>query len=189
MVFPHSSSYAKLTDEQHQLIGMFVTEWANAEHLLGQTLSRLLLCPVGLASTMIDSLSAAQIESALNNAIEIHKNRYHNKIVSEEVLSEIYSINKNLSKLRAIRNQYAHCCWMRVSDREIFGTSFSAAFPTDKRIKKSQASQTVEEIKRQYEILYSNTHMLYQIYQNLPELTEEQAISSALRRFLAPLNP
>lgn len=110
MPFSHASPYSKLTDEQHQLIGMFVAEWATAEFFLGLLLSRLLCAPEFLSRTYTDRLGAAQMQEAICQAVEIHKYRYGAKLISIDALDEILILNKKIEKLRSLRNKFAHFC-------------------------------------------------------------------------------
>jgi hypothetical protein len=176
--FSHSSNYARLTDEQHRLIGMFVTEWATAEFTLGVLLSRLLLAPEFLARTYTDSLGAAQIQQAICQAVEIHRYRYGEKLIGDERLGDILQVNQEIGVLRALRNKFAHFCWMRTSDDDIFGTSFSGAVPSDRKSKRTSASLEVKEIRRQYDALYAAVERLQQIVEELPSVPEEAAIQA-----------
>lgn len=47
---------------------MFVAEWAVAEYVLGELLSRLLLAPEFLARTYTDALGAREIKDAIRYA-------------------------------------------------------------------------------------------------------------------------
>lgn len=177
MPFSHASPYTKLTDEQHQLIGMFVSEWATAEYFLSELLGRLLLAPEFLCRTYTDSLGAAQMQDAICQAVEIHKYRYNFQLIDQENLQEILSLNKKIEKLRSLRNKFAHFCWMRTTDETIFGTSLSGAVPSDKRHKRAHASLQVTEIREQYEELYAVVQRLQDITYGLPEIPEESVIS------------
>jgi hypothetical protein len=181
MPFSHASPFAKLTDEQHQLIGMLVAEWATAEYFLSELLGRLLLAPQFLCRTYTDSLGAVQMQDAICQAVEIHKHRYNARLIDADTLKEILSLNKRIERLRSLRNKFAHFCWMRTSDNQIFGTSLGGAVPSDKRHKRDNASLRVSEIREQYEDLYSAVQRLQDIIYGLPEIPEEAVIAEFKR--------
>lgn len=178
MPFSHATPYSKLTDEQHMLIGMFVSEWATAEFYLGLILGRLLLAPEYLSRTYTDSLGAAQLQDAIRQAVGIQKERYSGKLVAADLLDEILALNRKIEKLRSLRNKFAHFCWMRTSDQEMFGTNFSGAPPNDKRHKGSMASLKVSEIRQQHQELFQAVERLQAIVGELPEVSEEAAIAA-----------
>lgn len=182
MPFSHASPYSKLTDEQHQLIGMFVAEWATAEFFLGLLLSRLLFAPEFLSRTYTDSLGAAQMQDAICQAVEIHKYRYGAKLISTEALDEILLINRRIEKLRSLRNKFAHFCWMRTSDEKMFGTSLSGAVPSDKRHERASVSLEISEIRKRYDELFVVVERLQEIAYGLPEVPEESAIAAFEQR-------
>ena len=178
MPFSHASPYSKLTDEQHRLIGMFVAEWATAEFFLGLILGRLLLAPEFLSRTYTDSLGAVQIQNSICQAVEIHKFRYGAKLIEIGLLEEILFLNKRIEKLRSLRNKFAHFCWARTSDDEIFGTSLSGAVPSEKNQKRSYITLQIDEIRRQYDDLYSVVERMQEIAYGLPEISEDAAIAA-----------
>ena len=95
-----------------------------------------------------------KLQKAIDEAVELHKLRYRTQIVSEDKLSEITSINKKLFKLRKTRNQFAHFCWARSSDDEIFGIGFSTATAGSKRQDKDTVTLKVNELKGFYSQLF-----------------------------------
>jgi len=160
------------------LIGMFVSEWATAEFYLGEILSRLLLAPEYLSRTYTDSLGAAHIQDAIRQAVGIHKERYSSNLITNELLDEILALNSRIEKLRSLRNRFAHFCWMRSSDEEMFGTNFSGAALSDKRHKRSFASFKVVEIRQQYKELFDAVERMRTIAGNIPEVSEDAAIAA-----------
>jgi hypothetical protein len=186
MPFSHASPHSKLTDEQHQLIGMFVAEWATAEFFLGLLLGRLLLAPEFLSRTYTDSLGAAQIQDAIRQAVEIHKFRFGSKLINSDSLKEILSLNNKVEKLRSLRNKFAHFCWARTSDEKIFGTSLSGAVPGDKRRKRESISLEISEIRKQYEELYAVVEWIQEIVLALPAVPEESVIAAFRQQEIVP---
>lgn len=182
MTLSHASEYARLTDHQLMLIGRFVTEWANLEFCLGVIVSRLLLTPSFLSRTYTDRTSAAQIQDTINQAIEIHSYRYNSKLIDEKILNEIRSLNVKISTLRSLRNKFAHFCWMRNTDENIFGTSFLGATPKNAKLNKSIASLSNKEISEHNAELYQTIERLYEIISLLPEIQEEHSMELFSRR-------
>jgi len=160
------------------LIGMFVAEWASAEFYLSTMLGRLLLAPELLSQTYTDALGAAQIQDSIRHAIEIHRNRYGARLISEIVLAEIGELNARIEKLRSLRNKFAHFCWMRSSDSEIFGTNFSGAFPNDRRLKRSSATLRVDDIRRHHAELFNAVERMKVVVSQIPRVSEDAAIAA-----------
>ena len=116
MPINHSSSYAELTPRQFEAVGRLVVEWSNIEFLLGVLLSRLLRTPEFLGRVYTDELMAARMQSALEKAIAIHRQRYGGRLVSEALLDEITALNSEIEKIRGKRNKFSHFCWCRSND-------------------------------------------------------------------------
>jgi hypothetical protein len=180
MPLNHTSSYSELTDEHYSLIGKVVIEWSNVEFLLGSILSRLLFTPEFPGRVFSRGMGAMKLQKSIDEAVELHKLRYGARIVPEDILSQITSINKNLSKLRKTRNQFAHFCWARSNDDEIYGVGFSSATAGSKRLDKDMITLKVDELKEFYSQLYKLVDDLGKVTESLPEM-EEDGISSKLK--------
>ena len=157
---------------------MFVSEWASAEFYLGVILGKMLLSPEYLSKTYTDFMGAAQLQDAIQQAIVIHKKRYAGKLIANQLLDEILALNKEIVKLRSIRNKFAHFCWMRTSDEEVFGTNFSGAAPSDKRHNASFKTLNVSEIRKHYDDLFRAVERMQEISLQIPKVTEDAAISA-----------
>ena len=180
MPLNHTSIYSELTDEHFSLIGKVVVEWSNIEFLLGSILSRLLFTPEFPGRVFSRGMGAMKLQKAIDEAVELHKLRYLSQIVSEDQLKELVSINKNLSRLRKTRNQFAHFCWARSSDDEIFGTGFSSATAGSKRQNKDTVSLKVDELKEFYSQLYEIVCALSIVTESLPQMEEEQILTKLI---------
>lgn len=178
MPFSHSSPYAQLTSQQQACIGRFVTEWANAEFYLGVLLGRLLGTPEYLARTYTDFLGVAQIQQAISQALDIHHHRYLDRLVQESLAKEIAGLNRNIDKLRSLRNKFAHYCWMRNTDEVMFGTPLSGASPDTKRGSRSHIEITVGEIDRAHDELFAINLRLEEIAAVIPGIPEEAYIAA-----------
>jgi hypothetical protein len=132
MPLSHTSRFAEPTEQQYAALGRAVVEWANVEQLLGMLLSRLLATPDFLARTYTASMSAARMQVAITEAVEIHVHRYGHRLISKSRLAEIIKINKDVTSLREKRNKIAHFCWFRQNDEVMFGTSFPGGVPSMK---------------------------------------------------------
>jgi hypothetical protein len=176
MPLNHIADYAELTDEQFKLIGKIVVEWSNIEFLQKVILSRLLLTPGYLSRTYTDVISAAKIQDAIREAVELHLYRYVCRIIEEELLNEIIQANNKITLARANRNRIAHFCWSRSSDEEIYGTNFSAGLPSSKKHEKSFLKIKTKDIIELYKESYDLVTHLNNIIEKLPELKEEQII-------------
>ncbi len=173
--------YSELTDEHFKAIGKIVVEWSNIEFLLGYLLSRLLVTPSFLARSYTDRMNAAKIQEAIVEATEIHKQRYGCKIIPEEVLDEIINLNNKVRVLRGKRNKFAHFCWTRSNDNEIFGTNLSGGVPNSKKGKKGYITYTVSELAEFYKEAYEIVDKLSQLAEILPEM-EEDGLTKKLTR-------
>lgn len=134
MSLNHTSIYAELTDQQFKMIGKIVVEWTNIEFLQKQILGQLLFTPEFLSRTFSDLITAARIQDAIKEAVALHRRRYCCKVINDEILIEIEQVNNAVTVARAHRNKFAHFCWCRSSDEEIFGTNFSGGLPDSKNI-------------------------------------------------------
>lgn len=177
MPLNHVSKYSELTDPQFKLIGRLVVEWSNIEFLLGVVLSRLLFTPDFLGRVFTDEIMAARRQSALRKALLIHQNRYGNKILSKEAISELESINAEIESQRGKRNRFSHFCWARSSDEEIFGSGLSGQVPPNKGVGKAHWSVSNQELSALYETSYALVERLSKIVEKLPEVTEEQYLA------------
>ncbi len=173
MPLNHTSQYAELTDEHFKAIGKIVVEWANIEFLLGVLLSRLLVTPEFLARSYTDHMSAVKLQEAIKEGVEIHRQRYRCKLISETELLQIAKINERLTTLRATRNKFAHFCWTRSSDDQIFGTNLSGGVPDGKKHKKSYVTYTVAELAKFHQEAYELVDALSKLVQSLPEMEED----------------
>ncbi len=171
------TKYSDLTSEQYELLGRSFIEWSNIEFLLGIVLSRLLFTPEFLGRTYSDEMSAAKLESAIKNALEIHKNRYGNKVISQPLLDEIAELVKTASKCRALRNKLAHYIWMRSNDNEIFGSRMSGKLPKPNG-KSDCITVTVSELQENYEMAHGLVEKLTRLVSDkLPQVEEEQNLT------------
>lgn len=177
MPLNHTSQYAELTDAQYRAIGKAVVEWANIEYLLGVLLGRLLSTPEFLARTYTDSMSAARIQGAIQEAVEIHQSRYGYKLVPERVVCEIAEINSKVTSLRATRNKIAHFCWCRSSDDAMFGTNFAGGIPTPKKEKRDSALLPMSELAELHRQAFDLVERLGAIVSNLPRIEEETILT------------
>lgn len=178
MPLNHSSLQAKLTDQQLILVGKIMLEFSNIEFLMGTLLSRLLLTPEFLARTYTDNLAAAKVQEAINNALEIHGYRFGNSIITPDKVQEVKDLNLRIDKIRSYRNKFAHYCWMRHSDSEIFGTQFSGKVS---RIDKYTIVMTNSQLDKLYGEAYGIVDDLERCVQSLPEL-DEREIFEKMRR-------
>ncbi|WP_444898991.1 hypothetical protein ACJJIX_11725 [Microbulbifer sp. VAAC004] len=189
MPLNHLSTYAQLTDDQFTIIGKIVVEWSNIEVLLGQLLSRLLVTPGFLARSYTDQMSAVKLQAAIKEGVDIHKQRYNCSLINENQLKEILDVNDRITELRASRNKFAHFCWIRSTDDEIFGTNFSGGMPNTKKHKKSYITFTVGELAAFHEKAYKLVDELSALVSSLPELEEDGLRSKVTERSKTEMEP
>jgi len=182
MPLNHASIYAELTDRHFQLIGKIVVEWSNIEFFLGVLLSKLLVTPEFLARSYTDHMSAVKLQETIKEGVEIHKNRYSHKFISEQELDEITKLNNRITTLRAMRNKFAHFCWFRRNDDEIFGTNFSGGVPNSKKERRDSITYKVIELEELYAEAYKIVDRLSDIVGLLPEIKEEDLTKKLTRR-------
>lgn len=173
MPLNHTSQYAELTDEQYVALGKAVVEWANIEQLLSVLLGRLLATPDFLARTFTDPLAAVRLQEAIQEAVDIHRVRYGERVVSGDLLDEIAKINKSVTSLRGMRNKIAHFCWCRRSDESLFGTSFAGGIPTPKSERRSSAVLKLSELRKFHQEAFSLVERLIVLTESLPCVDEE----------------
>jgi hypothetical protein len=173
MPLNHTSQFAELTDYQFQLIGKIVVEWANIEFMQKLILSRLLFSSEFISRTYTDRMSAVKVQDAINEAVHIQRHIFLSKVVSENILAEIEKVNQEIHKARTHRNKFAHFCWARSTDEEIFGTNFSSDLPGSKKHKNSFIVITNNELDILYKESYELIDKINNIIENIPELKEE----------------
>jgi len=173
MSLNHTSIYAELTEEHFQSIGKIVVEWSNIEFLLGILLTRLLVTPDFVGRSYTDHMSAFKVQEAIKEGVEIHKGRYNFNLISKSSLKEITAINERITLLRGARNKFAHFCWSRNTDEEIFGTNFSGGLPNSNKHKKSFVTFSTAELDEFYKEAYGIVEELSSIIDSLPEISEE----------------
>jgi hypothetical protein len=167
------SKYSDLTAAQFEGLGKLFVEWSNMEFLLGLLLSRLLFTPEFLGRTYSDEMNAARLESAINNALDIHKVRYHHAVVSEEQIAIIRGLLKDVSRCRTLRNKFAHFLWMRSSDDEIVGHKMSGKLPAKKKDRDS-LQITLAELTKAHAASYSLVEKLSKIVLEIPSVAEKR---------------
>ena len=175
MPLNHSSEYADLTDDQYAAIGRVVVEWSNIEYLLSLVLSRLLRTPEYLGRTYAQGLAAVRIQTAIAEAVEVHRHRYGRHFVSEPTLSEVESANSRVTALRAQRNKISHFCWCRTSDDEVFGSAFAGGVPTEKWERKNSKSLSLLELRSLHAEAYALAEELMRIVTTIREVHERDA--------------
>jgi hypothetical protein len=175
----HTSQYSELTDTQYAAIGKAVVEWANVEFLLGVLLSRLLATPEYLSRTYTESISAARLQSAIAEAVEIHRVRYGHRLVPEQILLEIVQVNSLVTAIRGVRNKIAHFCWVRSHDEELFGTSFRGGVPSKKKERRDHAVLTSQELAQLNNQTHSLVEQLIQLIAKLPAVSEESLLAGS----------
>jgi len=180
MSLNHINKSSELTDEQFLLIGKIVIEFSNIEFLLKNLLSRLLLTSDFLGRTYTDNLMAAKIQESIENALDIHLNRYHSKIISEEKNKEIKTLNSKIISIRGNRNKFAHFCWTRHDDKSIFGTRMSGKQTKYNKNDKDSILVTNDEMKSLYQTAYNIVEELDRIILSLPYIEEEDFVKKYL---------
>lgn len=180
MPLNHTSKYSELTEAQYAAIGKAVVEWANVEFLLGVLLSRLLATPEFLARTYTDSISAARLQEAIVEAVDIHRARYGHRLVSKQVLLEVIQVSSRVTTLRSTRNKIAHFCWTRTHDEELFGTSFRGGVPSSKKERHDHAVLTSQELGSLNNEAYALVEQLMKLVEKIPEVTEESLLTLPL---------
>ena len=173
MPLNHSSSYADLTLRQFEAIGRLVVEWSNIEFLLGVVLSRLLHTPEFLGRVYTDELMAVRVQSAIEKAISIHRNRYGCRLVPENVLNEIAALNSEIENIRGKRNKFSHFCWCRSNDEELFGSGLSGHVPPSKKLDKDSIVVSLVELDEWYKHSYTVVSRLSELVKQLPEVPEQ----------------
>lgn len=186
MPLNHSSKYAELTPRQFEVIGRLVVEWSNIQFLLGVLLSRLLFTPEFLGRVYTDELMASRLQSALGKALSIHRHRYGNGVVSEELAAEIRALNTEIEQIRGKRNKFSHFCWCRWSDEQIFGSGLSGHVPPSKQLDRDSMVVTVKELEELYRESYAVVDRLCATLEKLPSISEEENLTSTSSR--APLH-
>jgi hypothetical protein len=183
MPLNHATQSSQLTDEHFTAIGKLVVEWSNIESLLRSMLARLLLTPDFCARSYTDRMSAAKVQDAIDEALDLHLGRYCFDLIPRHTIEEIAKINGRITKLRSTRNKFAHFCWCRWDDEHIFGQTFSGGLPHTKKHERSFVKLKVSEINSLYKEFYEIVEKLTEItYKQLPEIDEKELFERVARR-------
>lgn len=167
------SKYSDLTAAQYEVLGKLFVEWSNTEFLLGLVLSRLLFTPEFLGRTYSDEMNAARIETAIFNALDIHKFRYNHAVVSEAEDKNIRCLLKDAAGCRALRNKFAHYLWMRSTDDTIIGFQMSGK-PSQKKRDSDTLKVTLDELCRAHGQSHTLVEKLEKLVLRLPKVSEGQ---------------
>ena len=170
------TKYSDLTPDQYELLGRSFIEWSNIEFLLGVLLSRLLFRPEFLGRTYSDEMSAARLECAIRNALEIHRVRYQGVVISEALDAKLIELIAQAGRVRSLRNKFAHFLWMRHSDNEIFGAKMSGRIPTPNRSGES-ILVSIQELKSNYAAAHSIVDDLMNVIGEIPKIEEERNLT------------
>lgn len=176
MPINHANKYAELTDDQFLLIGKIVVEFSNIDFLLGNLLTRLLFTSDFLGRTFTDNMSSGKLQDSIDNAIDIHTRRYGERIIPRSKIEEIKSLNSRITLIRNKRNKFAHYCWSRSTDDEIFGTRLSGKIPTTNNPNKDSMVLSNNEMTEIYKSAYNIVDDLHNLIQTLPIVEEQQII-------------
>lgn len=182
MPLNHSSEFAELTDQQYMVLGKAVVEWANIEQLLSVLLGRLLAIPDFLARTFTDPLAAFRLQETIQEAVEIHRVRYGERVIAGALLDEILRINQSVTTLRGMRNKIAHFCWCRHSDDSMFGTNFAGGIPTPKSERKNVAVISFSELTNFHQTAFALVEQLIALTEKFPKVDEELLLTLRLTR-------
>ena len=181
MPLNHTSKYAELTDVQFLLIGKLTVEFSIIEFLLREVLSRLLITSSFLGRTFTERMNVNVLIEKIKNALDIHKRRFGNSIVSKDLCELLKAKLGEIEEIRLIRNKFAHYCWSRQTDDEIFGTGFLS-----KQAKYSKPNEGVivitnNEIEEMYQNVFILVNDIEGILTNLPELIVDKELKSKLK--------
>lgn len=181
-MFNHNGKFAELTDEQLKAIGLFLVEWSNVDALLRMVLGRLLLTPDYLSRTYTDEISSAGIDRALREAVEVHRYRYRASLIGEPLLKRVIAACNQASQARGLRNKFAHFCWTRSSDQELFGMRFAGGIPESPKHRKAIATIKVSALQKHGKEAYSLAEEIMKLLNDLPELEEGKELGDLIRK-------
>ena len=137
-------------------------------------LNRLLITPEFLGRTYNDELTSTKIISGIENAIEIHSLRYNYKVIEKTKIEEITKIVSRAKGVNTLRNKFAHYCWTRYTDDQIFGSRLSGKLPKRNKPDKYSVLMTNKELYIEYSKAYEVAEDLMRILKELPEIEEER---------------
>ena len=121
---------SRLTKNQYELIGQVAVHWSLLEYALERILVRLAFAPDFPGMALTNDLSINNRLLALKSLTEIHRYRYQPLIVPENLLEELDSTRRQITKLKDRRNRIVHYVWFRRDDGKMFGIRFRGKMPT-----------------------------------------------------------
>jgi hypothetical protein len=181
MTINHSSKFSDLTDDQYKLIGKVIVEFSNLDFLLGTLLSRMLIMPEFLGRTYNDLLMANKLIEGIENAIDIHKERYGFRFIDQNGIQEIQELLVQIKGIKSTRNKFAHYCWSRWDDSKIFGSKLSGKLPKFNNPNADSMTITNNDLEKEYLKAYNAAEKLSSIITTLPELEENKDLPLKLR--------
>lgn len=177
----HTSKYSALTDAQLRAVGFFLLEWSNVDVLLKMVLSRLLLTPDMLGRTFTDGVPSSAIDKKIRDAIDLHRYRYRS-LIGESALKKVLVLCDRASKVRSLRNKFAHFCWTRSHDEEIVGMNFSGAVPPSKKHDKGMAIIKLPDLIKYGQEAHALVEDISTLLKDLPALEENKEWAALIRK-------
>jgi hypothetical protein len=109
----------RLTDRQYAAIGRVAVLWAEAEWAMERILGRLGLVPSVLGYVLTDKLGPDYRIGAIRSLINVHKVKYHAKLVDADLLTEIRSYLPSLLAMKSDRNYVVHSVWSKANETNL----------------------------------------------------------------------
>lgn len=106
----------RLTDRQYAAIGRVAVLWSEAEWALERILERLVLAPSLLGYVLTEKLGPDNRIAAIRSLINVHKIKYHSKLISEELLLAIRGYLPSLARMKRDRNHIVHSVWANAGE-------------------------------------------------------------------------
>jgi hypothetical protein len=179
MTLNHLNRYTELTDGQFQLIGKIIIEYSNIDFNMDVIFCRLLMITDMSGRYVTNRMNTSSVIDQIKNVLKLHKYRYQNKIVNENMSSSIEELLKHINDNRNYRNKFAHFCWSRQSDETIFGIGLNGIVNYDKNgeIKDDALVLSLTELNEIYTSTYDLVNESSTIIENLPEIKEETIVN------------
>ena len=121
-----------LSEEQFARIGRIHVTWAAVEKSLQAIISRLAIAPDWPTGALTDHLIFEHRLRCIDSLLEVHRLQFGNRIVSEDLCTEIAALRKELAKHREMRNRLAHWVLFK-SGKDIAAARFATRPATQNR--------------------------------------------------------
>ena len=189
--------FSRPTKGQHEILGRIATSFSVLERILGMMLARLSLAPDYPTMALTKDLSLDNQLKAVKILLDLHGQRYAEKIMTKALRDEMASIPSKIATLKDERNVAIHTVWLKTIGAA--GESVRALAHKPMSSAKSSANPPAEKTNTELNDLADRIQKLaddlFVLVQMLPAVDEGQHVeflaqaADRLHREILPTPP